>query len=158
MSERTVWRLIAHHIDPAAAIAWSRQNRRIAIGWGAIGSLSKCHVTSPSEIAELIRAAYPEITNAHLGGPSLWRLYDRMREGDLVILRGQAAIPAALEITGAYEWESGAAPLARDYQHQRRARVLQLNPHDLWQLAGSAVAPGENIRWTLARCMKSVSL
>ena len=31
-----VWRLITHHEDKDAALFWTRQNSRIAIGWGAI--------------------------------------------------------------------------------------------------------------------------
>ena len=31
-----VWRLITHHEDKDAALFWTRQNSRVAIGWGAI--------------------------------------------------------------------------------------------------------------------------
>ena len=34
-----VWQLITHHEDKDAALLWSRQNGRIAIGWGAIGNI-----------------------------------------------------------------------------------------------------------------------
>ncbi len=40
--ERTalnVWRLMAHHDDPEAVVDWTRENGRIAIGWGMGGDI-----------------------------------------------------------------------------------------------------------------------
>jgi hypothetical protein len=34
-----VWRLITHHSDRDHALFWTKQNSRIAIGWGAIGDI-----------------------------------------------------------------------------------------------------------------------
>ena len=66
-----VWRLITHHKDKDAALFWSRQNGRIAIGWGAIGNIRDMGYSSANDITAAIRAAYPESDNPHLGGASL---------------------------------------------------------------------------------------
>ncbi|HMH45517.1 MAG TPA: hypothetical protein VK557_18660 [Pyrinomonadaceae bacterium] len=34
-----IWRLITHHADKDHALFWTKQNSRIAIGWGAIGDI-----------------------------------------------------------------------------------------------------------------------
>ena len=80
------WRLIAHHKDPESAISWLRDQRRIAIGWGRIGDLRTSCVRAATDITAMVRKKYPKAQNGHLGGPSLWRFYDKMLVGDLVIV------------------------------------------------------------------------
>lgn len=81
-----VWRLITHHEDKEAALFWTRQNSRIAIGWGAIGHIRERGYDSAADIASAIRTAYRNLDNSHLGGASLWDFYIPMQNGDLVIL------------------------------------------------------------------------
>jgi len=147
----SIWRLIAHHDDPVGAIEEMKQRNRIAIGWTAIGDLRRANIQSQSSIAALISAADPETDNAHLGGPSLWNLYHNMALGDLVILNAKGKRICVFEVTGPYVYESGAAEIL-GYSHQRFACFTDLNPEDLWDKSGSAVAPGQNVRWTLAGC------
>jgi hypothetical protein len=70
-----VWRLITHHADKDHALFWTKQNSRIAIGWGAIGDIAKKGYKSADEITSAIRTEYPGLDNSHLGGSSLWDFY-----------------------------------------------------------------------------------
>ena len=146
-----IWRLIAHHDDPRGAIEEMKQRNRIAIGWTAIGDLRKADVVGPSSIASLIAETYPELDNAHLGGPSLWNLYQNMAPGDLVILNAKSKRVCVFEVVGPYTYESGAGEIL-GYSHQRGACLTGLDPEDLWSKSGSAVGRGQNMRWTLAGC------
>ena len=146
-----IWRLIAHHHDPYGAIELMKQRNRIAVGWTDIGDLRLANVQSQSGIAALILEAYPDLDNAHLGGPSLWNLYQNMAPGDLVILNARSKRVCVFEVIGPYVYESGAGEIL-GYSHQRSACLTDLNPEHLWGKAGSAVARGQNMRWTLAGC------
>src|SRR6266404_6663585 len=95
-----VWRLITHHKDKDAALFWSRQNGRIAIGWGAIGSIRDMGYGSADEITAAIRKEYPDQRNPHLGGSSLWDFCARMQEDDLVILRASKSPDLAAQVEG----------------------------------------------------------
>lgn len=148
-----IWRLIGHHSDPDSAIERFRTHRGIAIGWGKVGDLRRARVAGPTEIAALIRQRYPRNRNAHLGGPSLWRFYDRMQTGDLVILGNGQHRRLVMRIDGEYSWnEDFSAVPGDDYHHLRPASVVLEDPDKLWHRCGSSVARGENARWTLARC------
>lgn len=146
-----IWRLIAHDDDPSGAIEEMKQRSRIAIGWTAIGDLRQANIQGQSSIGALISAAYPELGNANLGGPSLWNFYQNMTPGDLVILNANSKRICVFEVTGPYVYESGAREIL-GYLHQRSACLTDLDPEDLWDKSGSAVAPGQNMRWTLAGC------
>lgn len=151
------WRLIAHHQDPEAAISWFRDQRRIAIGWGRIGDLRASGARTAKDITAMIRDAYPELSNAHLGGPSLWRLYDGMRVGDLVIVSDGKRRRLVMRIEGEYQWDPRPSPVPPgDYRHWRPTVPVSEDPDKLWQRSGARVASGESIRWTLARCHGSI--
>jgi len=133
-----------------------KQRSRIAIGWTAIGDLRQADIQGPSGIAALISAAYPELNNAHLGGPSLWNLYENMAPSDLVILNAKSKRICVFEVTGPYVYEPDRGQIL-GYSHQRAACLTELDPEDLWDKSGSAVAKGQNIRWTLSGCSSSTS-
>lgn len=147
----SIWRLVAHHEDPLGAIEEMKQRSRIAVGWTAIGDLRRKNVQGQSDITALISEAYLEGGNAHLGGPSLWNLYQNMTPGDLVITNANSKRVCVFEITGPYVYGSGADEIL-GYSHQRAASLTELNPDDLWDKSGSSVARGQNMRWTLAGC------
>ncbi|WP_290888908.1 HNH endonuclease [Arenimonas sp.] len=146
-----IWRLIAHHDDPYRAIEEMKDRSRIAIGWTAIGDLRQLDIQGPSGITALISDSYPELDNAHLGGPSLWNLYQNMKLGDLVILNARSRRVCVLEVTGPYIYEEGLGQVL-GYAHQRPACLTDLNPDDLWNRSGFKVSHGQNVRWTLAEC------
>lgn len=141
-----VWRLIAYtpyhegaHRD--TAINWFRASSVIAIGWGRIGDLRG--LQGPEEIRDRIQQAYPGLPNAHLGGPSLWRLYGGVRIGDLVIVSDAERRRMVMRVTGDYQFSSVAPPPEiGDYQHQRPAEYVERDPNQLW----TEPAAGENVR------------
>lgn len=150
----TIWRLIAHHENATDAIEEMKRRNRIAIGWSKVGDLSKTGITGPSDIKNLISKAYHPIENAHLGGPSLWNLYHHMQIGDLVILNANGKRECVFEVIGPYIHEPNTGQIL-GYAHQRPACLTSINPEDLWNSSGSAVAEGHNIRWTLAACSET---
>ena len=146
-----IWKLIAHHEDPARMNAWAEEHGRLAIGWGRIGDLREGQISSAKEISRRIAAKYPELANAHIGGPSLWRFLREMTEGDLVLLAGGGQRFGVFEITGSYSWVSPHDSLG-DYQHQRAAVPTGHDPEVLWKALGSTIAAGEAMRWVVALC------
>ena len=100
-----IWRLIAHHEDPVAAIEEMKARNRIAVGWSLVKDLSRLAIARPSDISDLIRSSYPNLQNAHLGGPSLWNLFHKMQIGDLVILSARGARNSVFEVVGPYTYE-----------------------------------------------------
>ncbi len=152
-----VWRLITHHKDKDAALFWSRQNGRIAIGWGGIGNIRTQGYRSAEDIAGAIRRTYPNLQNSGSGGRSLWSLYAEMQEGDFVILSASKPRELVVEVEGDYEWMDGLPVPMEEYQHQRRARIRRdMNPEDLWNTAEGA-APGQNVHQTLIRCERTLT-
>jgi hypothetical protein len=151
-----IWRLVAHHDEPDAAIGLMQQRSRIAIGWTAVGDLRKQGIRSQGEVTALIQAAYPGIDNAHLGGPSLWNFHREATPGDFVILTAKSRRVCVFEITGPYLYV-GADEEIIGYAHQRAAVPTDIDPDDLWDRSGSAVARGQNSRWTMARCSEPAS-
>jgi len=105
----------------------------------------------------MIRKKYPKARNAHLGGPSLWRFYDEMHVGDLVIVGDGQRRRLVMRVDGDYQWNSTVSSVpGDDYHHWRPALLVLEDPNKLWQQCGSRVASGESIRWTLARCPDSI--
>src|SRR5947207_9523577 len=139
-----VWRLITHHADKDHALFWTKQNSRIAIGWGAIGDIRKKGYESADDITSAIKIAYPNLNNAHLGGPSLWDFYRTMDNGDLVILSAEKSFMLVVEVDGDYEWTEESA-LEGDYQHQRRVVIRRdLSPREIWEKAGKAARQNQH--------------
>lgn len=151
-----IWRLIAHHENPHGAIDRMKELNRIAIGWSDIGDLQQLGIDGPSSISKLITVAYPKLDNAHLGGPSLWNLYQNMEIGDLVIVNANSSRNCVFEIIGPYIFEDNEQDIF-GYSHQRPASLTNLEADELWVRAGSNVAPGQNIRWTLAGCSETTA-
>lgn len=148
-----VWRMIAHHKDPDSAIYAMKASDRIAVGWTAIGDLRLSPPQDPSDLSTRIQSAYPDLENAHLGGPSLWNLWT-MREGDLVIVNGHGKRQCVFEITGPYFFAKDEDGIL-EYHHQRRAVLTGIDAESLWNANGGMVAEGQNIRWTLVHCFAS---
>ena len=149
-----VWRLIAHHENPADAIQLMKQKNRIAIGWSAIGNLFGILPTNQSVITKAITQAYPDLDNANLGGPSLWNLYAKMKEGDFVILSAKGKRDCVFEVTGPYFFEDGENGIF-EYRHQRPAHLTDIDPEALWRSLDPKFMEGQNQRWTLAACSLS---
>ena len=158
MALTPVWRLVAHHEFPQDAVRLSKKHRRIAIGWGAIGDLRKVGVGEPSDVSGHITNIYPTLQNAPHGGASLWNLYHHVGEGDLVIIKAGRRRELVMRVTGPYYWQPRCDPKLGDYQHQRKAEQVGIDADGLWQRAGADCAPGENMYWTLFRCLQDVRI
>jgi predicted Mrr-cat superfamily restriction endonuclease len=147
------WRLIAHHTDADTQIKAFHDLGCIAIGWSLVGDLRLIGPESAAEITPRVRVAYPESNNAHLGGPSLWRFYEEMRPGDFVILGDGSRRRAVMRVSGEYEFVPTAEAVGTlGYRHRRAAETVMSDPEHVWERSGAALAEGENVRWTLARC------
>ena len=153
----TVWRLIAHHEDPASVINLIRTTGQIRIGWGATGDLTQLSPRSAQEISREIWQVYPGLTNFRFGGSSLWRFYHEVQLGDLVIVSSKQGKQLTVEVTGPYQWQliQPSLPLTPDYQHYRTVRLTSLDPNTVFAQAGG-MAPGENSRWALFRCARPI--
>jgi hypothetical protein len=153
----TVWRLITHHTDPEHTLRWVRRTGRLAIGWGRIGHIGKQGYLSPRDISEAISEFYPGIGNAGSGGACLYNFYFSMRPGDLVILSIGGSRSLVMEVEGGYEFKNTPEePPIGDYQHQRKASILPIDPDALWHCAGSGPIDGQSIRWALVQCRKPI--
>ena len=154
-----IWRLMTHHTNPDNALAWSRQSQRIAIGWGQVGDIRKQGYTSPQDISaaitQLIREGKHPYNNAGQGGACLWNFYIAMQKGDLVILNTKHGPSLVVKVKGDYEWQAE-EPALPDYRHQRLVEVSEWNPKDLWHKAGAGPISGDNKRWTLIQCARSL--
>ncbi len=147
-----VWRMITHHIDRNSAIAWTKQNGRIAIGHGCIGDVRKYN--SQAEIKTAIRDYYPFLRNAHFGAPSLWNFCHEIQIGDLVILSGRKTCELVVKIIGNYEFMPEESPVFGDYQNQRNVQITAFDGNELWHQAGKA--PGQPVYRTLIKCAHQV--
>lgn len=153
----TIWKMIAHHTDRAAAVTWTRDNRRIAIGWGKIGDLARYN--SIDEIKAAIKDSYPippYKNNAHLGAPSLWDFANTMKKGDLVIVLGNKPREFVVEIVGDTEFVADDSPLEGEYHYQRAVELTEVDAEKLWLAAGQA--PGKSRYQTLVACQNSVDV
>lgn len=148
-----LWRLIAHHEQPDQAIEAMASRDRIAVGWSLIGDLSKNPPMDSSDLTRRISACYPDLDNAHLGGPSLWNLWC-MEPGDLVIVNARGRRRKVFEITGGYEYDKVGI---LEYSHLRHAVLTEMDPEHLWRSAGSSLMDGQNVRWTVVQCAFSDS-
>ncbi len=150
-SGMNTWRLMTYHTKPNLMFDWTRQNERIAIGWGGIGALT--NFRSVEEIKAAIKAQprYHEYPNAASTGPSLWDFYTEMQKGDLVILStGKREL--VVEVVGDYQW-CQTPDFEGNYWHQRRVKLTTLNPEKVWHEAGASFPIGQSRYRTLLRCM-----
>lgn len=145
-----VWRLVAHHEQGLDALELMKKRNRIAIGWNGVGDLSQIPNETYTSISEAISLHYPDLNNAHLGGPSLWNFYHKMQPGDLVIISSLNARRCVFEILGDYFFDED--DQLSGYCHQREACLTDIPPEKLWQENGATFAKGYNKRWTLVLC------
>lgn len=164
MSKKTVnvWRLITHHSDRQGALAWTKQNGRIALGWGVIGDLREQGFGSADDIRDAIRQAYRDgrhpTQNSGNGGPSLWDFYRTMQPDDLVILSAKLARELVVQVEGPYEWRED-VPLPEIYKHynyQRRVRIACLDPEAVWRAGGGGYVAGASVYRTLIRLARPI--
>jgi len=154
-----VWRFMSYHVPEQAAqyAEWSRRNGTIAIGWGEMGDLKKLPLRNEDEIKQLIRTHTNNTPNSCAnGGRSLWRFYQEMEIGDLVILSANGSRKLTMRVTGDYYYLNNGADPSHCYEHRRKAEVVPIDPNLLWQ-AVNRVAPGEGIYGTLVRCDRSLT-
>ena len=149
-----IWRLIAHHETANEALEQMIESNVIAIGWSDIGNLAELNPSCQNDITQAIQNCYPNLNNAHFGGPSLWGLLIEMHQGDLVIINTDSVRRVVVEVTGDYYF-SPESEAVLGYHHHRPAQLTKINAEQLWKEVGSEVAKGQNIRWTLALCTKT---
>lgn len=161
---KTVWRLLMtdEPDHPDAAVVWAASQRRVAIGWGEIGdlrSLTGGHQASRSDIEEGIRRrneTNPDHTghgavNVPHGTDSLYDFFHRMKPGDLVIVSiGGGERRLVMEVVGSYEWVPSQAH--SNYYHQRKARIVDMDPDGLWEAAGGRPLQRQITHRTLLQC------
>ena len=143
------WRLIAHREHAKEVVQWSRSKGVVAIGWGGTGDLRKRRFRIEEELTQLVADSHPDSRNYVDGGRSLWRFYNEMGEGDLVIISTGRLRTLTMRVASDYSFVDGEYPPY--YAHRRGAEALPVDPNRLWQLSGGP-AQGENIRRTLIRC------
>jgi hypothetical protein len=88
----------------------------------------------------------------------LWDFWQEVERGDLVILSANSRRGAVMQVIGDYEFLPRGNALVNDYQHQREAEELAVDPDEIWERAGAGPAEGHSIRWTLIRCLHNVDL
>ncbi len=148
-----VWRLITHHESPERQAHAFLDFGWIAIGWTSVGDLRKSRPTGPADISSCIREAHETSDGISHGGASLWRFYQDMNIGDLVILASAKNRFAVVRVSGDYTFvPEKRAEVLGGYTHRRAADFVDFDPDALWQACGARFAAGENSRWTLARC------
>lgn len=148
-----IWRLIAHHEHPKESLDWMISRNIIAVGWSEIGDLSEQNPQDAPDIGRLIRDVYPDAGNSAQGGPSLWNLYREVQIGDTMIVSSGDS-RRVFEIVGDYFFSERNDGVV-GYQHQRAAMLTSIDGDQLWNRVGRNVEPGQNVRWTLARCQSS---
>jgi hypothetical protein len=109
-------------------------------------------------VSGAIRNAYPNLKNSGSGGVCLYNFCFRIERGDLVIVSDDRRRSLVMEVEGGYEFKPTpeSAPIG-DYQHQRRAVPIEIDPDKLWIEAGAAPRDGQNIRWPLIECQRSIN-
>ncbi len=149
--------MIVHHTDRAAAMRWTRANRRIAIGWGKSGDVRQ--YDAKDHIKTVLPVLYPppHPNNSKSGSESLWSFCHDMQIGDLIILSGDKGRELVVEITGDYEFVAGQSPLYGEYNHQRAIEITQYDGDKLWRAAGG-LEEGVSRYRTLVRCQNAVDM
>jgi hypothetical protein len=156
---KTVWRLLID--EPETTLPWMLDHNRLAIGWGEIGDVRSFGSLDAIAAAIKVRnqhhpkhAGKPHANVQH-GSTSLSDFCFRLKPGDLVIVSDKVRRRQVWEVVGDYEYvEASAAPL--NYQHQRQARIVAMDPDALWRRAGGKLCPGEINYRTLGQCAKGV--
>ena len=145
----TVWRIMAHWYEPAAALKWAKQNNRVGCGWN-VGDV--CDHASVDSIKQAVHATGNQ--NWGVSGKQLWAFCHDIKPGDLVIYRGTGVGEIVAQITGAYEYDADGE---LGLHNQRKADILPVDGARLWRLAGGC-AGGFTTRWTVMRCANAVDI
>ena len=126
-----IWRLIPHHERPADFAGWSSRNGTIAIGWGLMGDLRQHRFHNEDELKRLVTHAHPTYSaNSRAnGGRSLWRFYDQMQVGDLVIISASGSRKQTMRVTGEYCFVNLGDDPSHYYEHRRKAEVVPIDPN-----------------------------
>jgi transcriptional regulator with XRE-family HTH domain len=163
---KTVWRLVVWHLsnreERQSAVDWAVSNRRIAIGWGKIGDIRQ--LSTPGDVKKAIQREYSnnDPNNWRYGGDSVYDFCYRMKPGDLVILStGKGGGPVlVMEITGPYEYfDDPHRSYPNDesaYRYQRKARIVDMDPDQLWKKAGRKPLGGQNVHRALVQGLNCV--
>jgi ppGpp synthetase/RelA/SpoT-type nucleotidyltranferase len=147
------WRLMAHHQNPVEAVHIYSEEGFIAIGWGHTGELQGSNFTSHQEITKQITSTWPDAHNAGQGGRVLWGFIHELSRGDYVIVSVPGRRMLVMEVTGDYFWEPSTDDVLLNYQHRRPAKVVDIDPDELWTQHGGIKSPW-NSRWTLGLCVE----
>ncbi len=153
----TIWRMIVHHENRAAAIRWIRANRRIAIGWGDIGDVAAYDAKADIKSAIKVHYLPPHPNNGGSGSESLWSFCHDVQIGDLVILAGDKSRELVVKVTGDYEFVEGESPLIGEYNNQRKIEITEYDGNKLWDAAGGLEAGVSRYR-TLIKCQREVDV
>ena len=150
-----IYRLIVHHTDKPAAIKWTRDNKRIAIGWGKVGDVAA--YGSKAEIKSAIKTHYTPMhrDNSSSGSESLWSFCHDVQIGDLVILSGDKSRELVVKVVGDYEFVPDFTELFGEYNNQRKIEITEYGGDKLWELAGGLEAGVSRYR-TLVKCQDAV--
>ena len=156
---RTVWRLLVE--EPKVTLPWMSDCQRIAIGWGEIGDIRG--LGTQEAIADAIRErneTHPKHAdkwpaNIQHGSHSLHDFCYALKPGDLVIVSDRSCRRSVWEVVGDYEYVQRPG-YPRNYQHQRLARPVKMDPDVLWRQAGGKLQEGQINYRTLGRCADGV--
>ena len=80
-----------------------------------------------------------------------------MKVGDLVILSANGSRQCVVQVTGEYDFH----PVSNedhDYAHRRPAKLVDIDPNDLWVRAGGMASPGQHVYMTLIKCARQVEV
>lgn len=93
--------------------------------------------------------------NVRYGSHSFFDFCFTMKPGDLVIVSDTTERRQVWEVAGDYDYvDATAAPL--NDRHQRQARLLDMDPNELWVRAGGRLVEGQINLQTLGGCAEVV--
>jgi predicted Mrr-cat superfamily restriction endonuclease len=150
-----VWRLMVSHVPGPRVADWSQREGVIAIGHGGTGDLRNCNFRNADDLRQLVSAADPgrSVGGCSNDGRSMWRLYDEIKVGDLIILNTDKRF-LTMRVTGDYYYVPNEFPPY--YEHRRNAEAVPIDPNILWGAAGRA-APGQGIYAAIIRCSNQLT-
>ena len=145
-----IWRLVTHHAEQDRALNDSVRHCHIALGWSRVGNLRAFF--DPYAISERAKEMYPDNRNCSVSGPQLWKFYQEMKMGDLVILSANGRRQRVMEVISEYVFDPEASD-ETSYAHKRHAIPVEMDANELWKQAGG-MAPRQAIYWSLIRCAR----
>jgi|GEM_PF-4283733 len=130
-SVKKIWKLGAHHEFPNEALNEYRSRNIIAIGWAYSGDLRDAAASSPKEIEESVFLDVPDRENAREGGINLWRFYNEIKTGDLVLVVSEDK-NAIFKVKSDYFYSDKEKAIF-NYRHQIPADLTELTIEDLME-------------------------